>query len=106
MHVVTVTFEAAPGCETELEEALVEQAKASRAEPGCVRFDVAADVAAKGRFFLYEIYLNPGEFETHLQTPHFLSFDRKVGPLMKRKQVDRWDLVDHGYSRRDCSPAE
>ena len=53
-------------------EAIAKQAAASLGrEPGCIRFEVCADIADPSHFFLYEEYVSQEAFEQHKQTDHF-----------------------------------
>ncbi len=45
--------------------ALVEHIKLTRAEPGCVRFEVVASPAELGRFDVSEEFLDKAAFEAH-----------------------------------------
>lgn len=92
MHIVTVVFEAKAGYEADLRGALLVQAAASLTEPGCTRFDVGVDPARPGRFFLYEIYLTPADFDIHLKTSHFDHFNRTTAPWVASKVVEQWTL--------------
>jgi quinol monooxygenase YgiN len=94
MYIVTVIFDAVSGRADALEDALIAQAENSlRGEAACLRFDVAKDTAKPGRFFLYEIYENEAAFDAHLQTPHFLEFNKKTAEMVASKTVDRWAMV-------------
>jgi autoinducer 2-degrading protein len=97
MHVVAVVFEAVAGHESDLEGALITQARDSLdREEGRLRFDVARDPARKGRFYLYEIYRTRADFDVHLASPHFLRFDKNVGPWTLHKTVEHWALLANG----------
>ena len=52
-------------------KAIVEDARDSvEKEPGCLRFDVIQDASHMDRIWLYEVYVDEGAFQAHLQTPH------------------------------------
>ncbi len=54
-------------------EAMLDDASHSvQDEPGCLRFDVLADVDDPNRIFLYEVYWDREALEAHRQAPHFL----------------------------------
>ena len=56
-------------------DAIGRQAAASLAnEPGCLRFDVFADLADPTHFMLYEEYTSQEAFEAHKQTDHFATW--------------------------------
>ncbi|WP_299933062.1 antibiotic biosynthesis monooxygenase [uncultured Pelagimonas sp.] len=45
--------------------ALVEHIKLTRAEPGCLRFEIVASQTKMGRFDVSEEFLNKAAFEAH-----------------------------------------
>lgn len=46
-------------------------AEGSRAEPGCLRFDMLQDPDASNKFTLYEVYKDEDAIEFHRNTPHY-----------------------------------
>ncbi len=93
MFVVTVTFDAQAGQADSLASLLLEQAQNSlQNEVDCLRFDVARNTENPQQFFLYEIYRDAAAFAAHLETEHFISFNRQAGPLVAGKQVQTWQL--------------
>ena len=56
----------------------------SRAEAGCVRFDLLTDQSAANKFCLYEVWASSAAFDQHCQTPHFKEFAafRESGGLL------------------------
>ena len=52
-------------------QALLENARAARQEPGCRQFEVLVDKADKTKVVLFEVYDDDQAFEAHQQTPHF-----------------------------------
>ena len=46
-------------------------AKGSRAEAGCLRFDVLRDNDNPNRFFFYEAYVDAAAVDVHKAQPHF-----------------------------------
>ncbi|KAL3765436.1 hypothetical protein ACHAW5_006929 [Stephanodiscus triporus] len=46
----------------------------SRAEPGCIRFDVLQAEDAPNKFFFYEIYRNSDDISHHKEQPHYLAW--------------------------------
>lgn len=58
-----------------------------RDEPGCHRFDVCTDPARHDTVFLYELYDDAAAFARHMETPHFLSFDRETRDMIRDKTV-------------------
>mmetsp|Transcript_24515 Transcript_24515/g.48732 ORF Transcript_24515/g.48732 Transcript_24515/m.48732 type:complete len:141 (-) Transcript_24515:201-623(-) len=46
----------------------------SRAEPGCIRFDVLQAEDAPNKFFFYEVYENTEAIAHHKEQPHYLAW--------------------------------
>ena len=68
-----------------------EDAKGSREEPGCLRFDVLR--ASDTRFFFYEAYTDAEAVDVHKAMPHFkLWSDFKCDGDLNRVHVDARDF--------------
>ena len=93
--VVTVLIDVLHANLEEFREAILLNARLSRdSEPGCLRFDVGVSTSNPCQFFLYEIYGEKADFEQHLATAHFLSFDRLVAPWVVSKKVQTYDFLN------------
>lgn len=46
----------------------------SRAEPGCIRFDVLQADDSRNIFYFYEIYENSDAIAYHKEQPHYLAW--------------------------------
>jgi autoinducer 2-degrading protein len=82
MYVVCVTVSVLPENIDQFIRATLENAAATRAEPGCARFDVLRAVEEPSRFFLYEAYRAESDFAAHQKTAHYLAWREKVAPMM------------------------
>lgn len=103
MHVVTVFFEVKESAAAEFANALLAQAKNSLArEEACRVFDVAEEKAGGNRFFLYELYDSEADFQSHLQTPHFLAFNEYAAPLTIKKEVQTYRLTSPAPDSSGC----
>jgi quinol monooxygenase YgiN len=69
-------------------------AEAVRAEPDCLRFEVAQDEEDPTTFVLFEVYTDAAALEHHHTTPHFLGFVQTSGHMIAEKSRRR--LVLHG----------
>lgn len=58
-------LELPPGRIEELRPTLAEHVRLTRAEPGCLCFDVTEDPEIPGRFNLYEEFVDPDAFRVH-----------------------------------------
>ena len=68
-------------------EAILENARNTRHEPGNVRFDVLQHEQDPLRFVLYEVYRSPEDFSAHQRTPHYLKFKEAVADWMAEPRV-------------------
>ena len=96
-YVVTVEFLLKPGMRAAFRPLIDANARASaREEAGCRRFDVVEPKDQPDRIFLYEIYADRAAFEIHLQSEHYLRFDRESAGLVAGKSVTTGELVCEG----------
>ena len=82
MYVVCVTVHVTSGQADAFFQAVLENARASRREPGNVRFDILQAEVDPNQFFLYEAYRSQEDFVRHQQTPHYLAWKAAVAPWM------------------------
>ena len=95
MFVVTVIFVIKPGDLDDFIPVMIRQAHNSLTrEEGCLQFDVCQDRDQPERVFLYEVYSNRAAFDAHLQTTHFLDFDKTVAPWTEAKVAEQWERVE------------
>lgn len=94
MFVVTVLFAIKPAHRGEFMAAMLANARTSlQDEPGCRQFDVCQSGADGAEVFLYEVYDSQVDFERHLVTPHFVSFNRQSAPWVHAKTVQTYQRV-------------
>lgn len=66
------------GKEDELKRELLTLSAPTRAEPGCIRYDLYQSPEKKNYFMRFEIWRNPAALEAHKTTPHIrASFARR-----------------------------
>lgn len=82
MYVVAVTVWVKPGFEERFIEAVLDNARNTRREPGNVRFDVLRGEDDPSRFLLYECYHTKDDFAKHQQTEHYLRWKQTVADWM------------------------
>jgi (4S)-4-hydroxy-5-phosphonooxypentane-2,3-dione isomerase len=91
MLALVVEFRIKPAHVAAFEQAIIENARASReTEPGCRQFDVCRDPADAGVFFLYELYDDDAAIQAHLQTPHYLQMNQLTAGWVDTKTVVRY----------------
>lgn len=67
-------------------------ARASRAEPDCLGFEVIEDLDDPSRFVLYETYVDDAAMDAHRETAHFAQWQssRLRASRTARCCVDAW----------------
>lgn len=68
---VVASFLAKPGKEKALRAKLLAMVAPTRAEKGCVSYDVHVDQANPAQFYFIENWKDEGTLAAHLKTPHF-----------------------------------
>ena len=69
---------------------LMENAIASRQEPGCRQFEVLVDPQDRLKLALFEIYQDEAAFEAHQQTAHFRRYLAEAVPLLAARERSFW----------------
>jgi (4S)-4-hydroxy-5-phosphonooxypentane-2,3-dione isomerase len=82
MYVVCVQVHVKGDRVDEFARAAMENAAASRGEPGNMRFDVLQAADDPTRFILYEVYRSPEDFKRHQEMPHYLKWKEEVKEWM------------------------
>ncbi|GLQ36026.1 antibiotic biosynthesis monooxygenase [Amylibacter marinus] len=93
MYAVIVTFTIKPQYQGAFLPLVIENARQSRGEAACQQFDVCANSDTPETVFLYEIYDDKAGFETHLETAHFLEFNRIATDMIEEKQISTYTQV-------------
>jgi quinol monooxygenase YgiN len=70
---------------------LLVHAATSRAEPGCLRFDVYQEATRPSTFLLFEIYQDAVALEAHRTSAHFGAFRRDVDGWVAERHWWLWD---------------
>jgi autoinducer 2-degrading protein len=82
MYVVCVQVHVRDDRVGEFTDAILDNARSTRGEPGNVRFDVLRQEQDPTRFLLYEVYRSAADFAAHQQTPHYFRFRDTVAEWM------------------------
>jgi autoinducer 2-degrading protein len=67
-YVAAVTWQAKAGTEQRVEEILAEMVVPTRAEPGCLMYEVHRSVDRPGVYFLYEQFVDEAAFTHHIES--------------------------------------
>ncbi len=84
---ITAILVAHPGKVDALKALLTTLLKASRAEPGNLRWDIWQDQADANRFVLDELYVNKAAVAAHRETPHFKNYLAQINNLADRTAI-------------------
>lgn len=68
--VLAALFTARPGCEAALAEEAAKMVGPTRAEPGCLRYDLVRDLKNPAVIAFLETWEDPAALEAHRHTPH------------------------------------
>lgn len=84
--VVLVT--ARPGMQSNLENLLLDLARHSRQEEGCLSYDVQRDVHNRRTFVINESWKNRATFEAHGVSPHMDVYKKTVAPFVEARSAN------------------
>lgn len=87
MHIALVNVHVKPEAVAAFEAATEQNARNSRLEPGCARFDVLRQRDDPARFVLVEVYRDAGAAAAHKTTAHYLAWRDAVTDLMAEPRV-------------------
>ena len=78
---MVVEFRAAPGRIDELRRALLDVVDVTRAESGCLRYDLHEDVTDPDVLAFYEVWASGEAHAAHDRTPHIVSLVERLPDL-------------------------
>ncbi|MGQ9634469.1 MAG: putative quinol monooxygenase [Bryobacteraceae bacterium] len=81
--VVFAEVYAKPGQEENLWQALLAVVAPTRAEAGCLQYDLHADNDDAGHYFFYERWESMAALEAHTATAHFKAFEERTEELLR-----------------------
>ncbi len=89
--VLLADFEAQPGRGEDVAAAIVasQVVARTRAEPGCIAYDLCRDADVPDRFVAYENWRDCESLRNHLTTPHFAALGAALGGLLAAAPVIR-----------------
>lgn len=82
MFIVIVSFHVKPECVEQFLAATSEDARASRADPGVIRFDLIQQTEDATCIALYEVYGARPDGERHLEMAHFKKWQSTIAPML------------------------
>jgi autoinducer 2-degrading protein len=70
-------------------------ARNSRKEPGCLRFDVLRVLDNPAKFAFYEVYKDEAAVQAHRQTEHFARWNREIEALQAvPRSSEKFSTID------------
>ena len=91
---VIVRFNAKPGANQSLLDALLAVVEPTRAEPGCVQIQLYRAIKDSHVFFIHSTWLQEADFDSHAELPHTQLFLSRLP-----------DLIDHPLDATRVVPA-
>lgn len=91
---VVAKIRAKPGLEARVQEELLALVAPTRAEAGCLNYDLHRSQEEPGLFLFYENWRSPQDLEAHLQTPHLQRFLSQADDLLAAPvDISRWEML-------------
>ena len=91
---VLARFKAKEGKEGALQEAIEACVAPTRAEAGCINYDLHQSSADKGLFILYENWVSIKLLEEHLEMPYLVKLKAEAGDLCAEPiDITLWEMI-------------
>lgn len=91
---VTATLHAKPGNEARVREELLSLIQASRADKGCVNYDLHQSAEDPTVFLFHENWTSKTELDAHLAKPDLQAVLGRVVPLLAEPpQIRLWNMI-------------
>jgi len=93
-HVVIADLEIDPQRFDQFLELMLVNARGSRKEPGCERFDVVVPQDGAARVSLFEVYKDEPAFKQHQASEHYRAFVQARGDMIKNVRFGAFKFVE------------
>jgi len=91
---VVAAFQARPGKEIDLKNALISLIAPTRQEAGCINYDLHQLPDDPAKFLFYENWQSKAHLDAHMQTPHLKKLIPRVDELcVAFPEIKIWDKV-------------
>jgi quinol monooxygenase YgiN len=91
---VSAAFRARPGKETELRDALKALQGPTRAEPGCLTYDLHLALGDPAKVMMFETWESQAAIDAHMKSPHVQKFAPRVDGLCgEPPQIVIWERI-------------
>jgi len=92
---VVVRLKAKPGMEARVRQELFSLLAPTRAERGCINFDMHQAPNDRSLFLVYENWVSEEDLKRHFETPHITRWIQEAkGLLAEPMELTRWHKVD------------
>jgi quinol monooxygenase YgiN len=92
---VVATFEARPGKEAELKQALLVLIAPTRKEAGCINYDLHVSSENPAKFLFHENWTTKELLDKHLKSPHIEALLPRVNDLcVAFPEIKIWEKID------------
>ena len=91
---VVATFQARPGKEKALREALAGLLAPTHQEAGCLNYDLHVSPEDPSKFFFHENWTSKAALDAHLQAPHLKALLPRVDELCAaHPEITLWERI-------------
>ena len=91
---VLAMFKAREGLEEKVKEELLNLVAPTRAESGCINYDLHQSSEDKTRFVLYENWVSKKDLDVHLEKPHLERFKSIADEILAEPlQITLWEMI-------------
>ncbi len=91
---VIAVIRALPGNEAAVRTSLVQLVAPTRAEAGCLNYDLHVDIEDPNRFVFNENWESQEHLDRHLQTEHIAANRERIGNLIEGVEMKRFEPID------------
>ena len=93
---VVAQIRAKPGREPEVKQALLALCGPTRAEKGCINYDLHQALEDPGFFLFLENWASKADLDAHSQSAHLQAWRKLAAELLvEPPKVTRWSEIDH-----------
>jgi quinol monooxygenase YgiN len=93
---VIAQIHAKPGREAEVRQALLALCEPTRAEKGCINYDLHQSLQDPALFLFHENWASNADLDAHSQSPHLQAWRKLAAELLvEPPHVTRWMEIDH-----------
>ena len=91
---VIAHIRAKPGQESRVRQVLQGLVSATRAEAGCINYDLHQSQADPTLFVFYENWTSEAHLDAHSKSPHIQSFRKVAGEILAGPvEITKWQVV-------------